>query len=74
MRSLVMVEITDITDTRARSVQVVVKQTGKTAWVPREIGRRPVQFERGRVYLPAWLAGRMLGAVEQKEAIPCSRK
>lgn len=55
-----MVEIADITETRHRSVQVIIKQTGKAAWLPREIGRRPVQFDRGRVYLPAWLASRML--------------
>jgi hypothetical protein len=68
MRDLIMVEIDDITDTRPRSVQVIIKQTGKTAWLPREIGRRPVQFFRGRVYLPAWLAERMF-AERRKEGI-----
>lgn len=74
MRDLVVVEIADIIDTRPRSIQVVVKQTGKTAWVPREIGRRPVQFDRGRVYLPAWLAGRVLGATETKGGSECTRR
>lgn len=66
MRDLIMVEIDDITDTRPRGVQVIIKHTGKKAWLPREIGRRPVQFDRGRVYLPSWLASRML-AGERKE-------
>lgn len=65
MHDLIMVEITDITDTRPRAVQVIIKQTGKAAWIPREIGRIAVQFDSGRVYLPAWLASKMLAGAEK---------
>jgi hypothetical protein len=59
-QNLIMVEINDITDTRQRAVRVMVKATGRPAWIPREIRRRPIQFHPGRVYLPSWLAGRIL--------------
>jgi hypothetical protein len=57
---LVMVEIDGIPATRERSIQILVKATGRPAWIPREIRRRPIQFHPGRVYLPSWLAGRIL--------------
>ena len=49
-------KITDILETKDRSVQVVLAATGKSCWLP----RRHVEFYPGRVVLPLWLAQKIL--------------
>lgn len=51
----VAVEISDIPDTTPRGIQVVIKKTGKTAWLP----RRYVKFLPGHAIVPVWLLKKM---------------
>jgi hypothetical protein len=48
-------EITDITDTRDRSVEVMLADTGKRVRFPRS----QVQFDYHRVIVPVWLVEKM---------------
>lgn len=48
--------ITDIIETKERSIQVVLAETGKPCWLP----RRLAEFYPGRVVLPMWLADKIL--------------
>ena len=51
----VAVEISDIPDTSQRGIQVVIKKTGKTAWLP----RRHIEILPGHAIVPVWLLKKM---------------
>ena len=60
-----VIKISDILDdTRPNSIQVEIAETGKPAWLPRRVNGRDIEFFRGRVVLPLWLARRILGDVD----------
>jgi len=53
-------EISDITDTQDRSVEVMLADTGKRVRFPRS----QVQFDYRRIIVPAWLIDKMGKSLE----------
>ena len=65
------IEITDIVDTDDRCIKVRVKETGKTACLPRFI----TEFKIGMAFVPEWLAAKICpapaGGVQEKRKAGC---
>lgn len=49
-------EITGIGEIRDKTVEVTLKKTGKKCWLKKKL----VEFHPGRVYVPQWLAHKIL--------------
>jgi len=55
-KQLIPVEISDIVETTDRRIRVILKATGITVTLPRNL----VDFKPGLAILPAWLAKKIL--------------
>lgn len=62
MEEMVSVDIENITRTTRDGIMVIVKRTGKPAWLPRNLA----EFMPGRAIIPVRLARKILGESNEK--------